>query len=66
MVKTCNSNYYFSENPLLGDADFHVTTFRGRPSEKVRDIILKADNNLRNAVRKIFKKGRKQGHFSTH
>ena len=56
-VRCCISNYYFSEKPLLVDDDFHVTTFRGRPSEKVRDYILKADNQLRSAVRKIFKKG---------
>lgn len=56
-VRCCVSNYYFSENPLLADADFHITTFRARPSEKLRDVILKADNNLRSAVRKVFKKG---------
>ena len=56
-VRCCVSNYYFSKEPLLHNDDFHVTTFRARPTEKVRDILLKADNNLRSAVRKIFKKG---------
>jgi Rps23 Pro-64 3,4-dihydroxylase Tpa1-like proline 4-hydroxylase len=56
-VRCCVSNYYFSEQSLLPDDDFHITTFRARPSEKIRDIILKVDNNLRSAVRKVFKKG---------
>jgi Rps23 Pro-64 3,4-dihydroxylase Tpa1-like proline 4-hydroxylase len=56
-VRCCVSNYYFSEKPLLSDDDFHITTFRGRPSEKIKDVILKIDNNLRGSVRKIFKKG---------
>lgn len=56
-VRCCVSNYYFSKKPLLPNSNFHVTTFRGRPSEKVKDIILKTDNNLRSAVRKVFKKG---------
>jgi Rps23 Pro-64 3,4-dihydroxylase Tpa1-like proline 4-hydroxylase len=56
-VRCCVSNYYFSKEPLLSDDDFHVTTFRARPSEKVRDFILKADNTLRSTIRKVFKKG---------
>ncbi|WP_397447427.1 2OG-Fe(II) oxygenase [Polaribacter sp. R77954] len=56
-VRCCVSNYYFSEKPLLHSDDFHITTFRARPSEKSRDLILKADNHLRSAVRKVFKKG---------
>lgn len=56
-VRCCVSNYYFSKEPLFSDDDFHITTFRGRPSEKIKDIILKIDNNLRSSVRKIFKLG---------
>ena len=56
-VRCCVSNYYFSKQPLLEDDDFHVTTFRGRPSQKMKDVVLKLDNSLRSSVRKIFKKG---------
>lgn len=56
-VRCCVSNYYFSEKSLLSNDDFHITTFRGRPSQKMKDIILKMDNGLRNSIRKIFKKG---------
>jgi Rps23 Pro-64 3,4-dihydroxylase Tpa1-like proline 4-hydroxylase len=59
-VRCCVSNYYFSESPLLLNDDFHVTTFRGRPSQKVKDIILKVDNSVRSTLRKIFKKGIRQ------
>ena len=56
-VRCCVSNYYFSEAAPSAEADFHITTFRGRPSQKIKDIILKIDNGLRNSVRKVFKKG---------
>lgn len=56
-VRRCVSNYYFSEKSLLLDDNFHVTTFRGRPSQKIKDIILRLDNNLRSGVRNIFEKG---------
>lgn len=56
-VRCCVSNYYFSKEPLLEDENFHVTTFRGRPNQNTRNIILKIDNGLRSFVRKIFKKG---------
>jgi Rps23 Pro-64 3,4-dihydroxylase Tpa1-like proline 4-hydroxylase len=56
-VRCCVSNYYFSKQPFLESDTFHVTTFRGRSSEKVRDLFLRADNGLRSSMRKIFKKG---------
>ncbi|MEN8703540.1 MAG: 2OG-Fe(II) oxygenase [Polaribacter sp.] len=56
-VRCCVSNYYFSEEALLENDNFHVTTFRGRPSQKVKDVLLKLDNGLRSSVRKFFKKG---------
>ena len=56
-VRYCVSNYYFSDKPLLASDEFHVTTFRGRSSEKVKDIVLQIDNNFRSGLRKIFKKG---------
>ena len=56
-VRCCISNYYFSEKPLQDSDSFHVTTFRGRPEENSKDIILRVDNFLRGSLRKIFKKG---------
>ncbi|TMM29531.1 2OG-Fe(II) oxygenase [Polaribacter aestuariivivens] len=56
-VRCCVSNYYFSNETLLASDDFHITTFRGRPNEKMKDFLLRADNKLRSTIRKIFKKG---------
>ena len=56
-VRCCVSNYYFSEEPLTQNDQFHVTTFRGRPDQKLKNVILTSDGALRGAIRKIFKKG---------
>lgn len=56
-IRCCISNYYFSEKPLLESDQFHVTTFRGNPSEKIKDKILQVDNFFRATARKFFKKG---------
>jgi len=56
----CVSNYYFSKNPMNETDAFHVTSFRGRPSEKLINVILKIDTNLRMTLRKVFKKGVKE------
>lgn len=56
-MRCCLSNYYFSEIPCDDQAYFHVTTFRGRPEQPVRDLVLRADANLRMTVRKMFPKG---------
>lgn len=56
-IRCCVSNYYFSEEPLLESDEFHITTFRGRSTEQVKDIFLQIDNRLRSGLRKIFKKG---------
>ena len=58
--RRCVSNYYFSNNPVHINDKFHVTSFRGRPSEKLRDVILKIDTNLRMTLRNFFKKGVKE------
>ena len=55
--RNCVSNYYFSDAPLSNTDRFHVTTFRGRPKQKIRNHILKLDSFLRMNLRKIFKKG---------
>ena len=55
--RCCVSNYYFSKSPLLSSDTFHVTSFRGRPEQKVTDAILQMDSWLRMTIRKFFKKG---------
>ena len=55
--RCCISNYYFSKTPLVLTDTFHVTSFRGRPENKLNDIILKTDTWLRMMIRKVFKKG---------
>lgn len=56
-VRCCVSNYYFSETSLTKNDDFHITTFRGRPSQKIKDVVFRIDNSLRSSIRKLFKKG---------
>jgi Rps23 Pro-64 3,4-dihydroxylase Tpa1-like proline 4-hydroxylase len=55
--RCCVSNYYFSEKPLEDHEYFHVTSFRGRPEQPIRDIVLQGDIALRQGIRKVFKKG---------
>src|ERR1700721_534758 len=55
--RCCWSNYYFSAKPLEDHEYFHVTSFRGRPEQPVRDLVLQGDIALRQAVRTVFKKG---------
>jgi len=64
-IRCCVSNYYFSDETYRTDA-FHVTTFRGRPSQKLRNVILKIDALLRTNIRKIFKKGIKENKHKYH
>jgi Rps23 Pro-64 3,4-dihydroxylase Tpa1-like proline 4-hydroxylase len=61
--RCCVSNYYFSPQPADEEEYFHVTSFRGRPEEKVRDLVLQGDAILRNGIRKVFKHGIKKPHF---
>lgn len=56
-MRCCVSNYYFSEIPADRQEYFHVTSFRGRPEQPLRDLVLRADANLRMAVRKVFPQG---------
>lgn len=51
------SNYYFSKHPAEGKGYFHITTFRGRPEQLLRDAALRIDSALRMGVRKLFPKG---------
>lgn len=55
--RKCVSNYYFADEPLLQTDTFHVTSFRARPNQNLKDCILKTDTWLRMNIRKVFKKG---------
>ena len=56
-ARCCISNYYFSDSPLNDNQEFHVTSFRGRPEQVFKDLLLQADAGLRMGIRKIFSKG---------
>jgi len=61
--RCCVSNYYFSSDPIGNEPYFRVTSFRGRPEQPIRDLVLRADSSLRQAIRKL----RPQGiHRTTH
>jgi Rps23 Pro-64 3,4-dihydroxylase Tpa1-like proline 4-hydroxylase len=55
--RCCVSNYYFSKYPVGESEYFHVTSFRGRPEQHVRDLVLRGDVWLRMMIRKLFPKG---------
>ena len=50
-IRKCVSNYFFTLNPVDGQKDYHVTSFRGRPEEKFKDLLMQGDNALRQAVK---------------
>lgn len=55
--RCCVSNYYFSPRPVGGKDYFRVTTFRGRPEQPLRDLLLRIDASLRQGVRRLFPHG---------
>jgi Rps23 Pro-64 3,4-dihydroxylase Tpa1-like proline 4-hydroxylase len=55
--RCCVSNYYFSKHPVGPSDYFHVTSFRGRPEQPVRDLVLRGDAWLRMLVRRLFPRG---------
>ena len=55
--RCCVSNYYFSAQPLEDHEYFHVTSFRGRPEQPFRDLVLQGDVAVRQGIRKVMKKG---------
>ena len=62
--RCCVSNYYFSREPVGGREYFHVTSFRGRPEQPLRDLVLRADIWLRMGIRKFFPQGiRENPHY---
>lgn len=62
--RCCISNYYFSDFPLNPSDKFHVTTYSGRPEDRINNLILSFDASLRMFIRKLFKNGvRKNPHY---
>jgi Rps23 Pro-64 3,4-dihydroxylase Tpa1-like proline 4-hydroxylase len=51
MARNCVSNYYFSSESPEGYDYFHVTRFRGRPEQPLRDLWVRLDARLREAYR---------------
>jgi Rps23 Pro-64 3,4-dihydroxylase Tpa1-like proline 4-hydroxylase len=56
--RCCVSNYYFSEISPHGNEYFHVTSFTGRPEQRLKRFFGVLDNALRNVVSKTLKIGR--------
>lgn len=56
--RCCVSNYYFSTVSPDTTEYFHVTSFSGRPEEKIKRAVGVVDNALRNVVSKTLKRGR--------
>lgn len=62
--RTCVSNYYFSSVSPEEQDYFHVTSFRGRPEDPVRDLLLRADAAMRSLARKVLPGGvRRTRHY---
>jgi len=53
--RCCVSNYYFSKISPDGSNYFHVTSFTGRPQERMRRFVAPIDNGLRTLILKTFK-----------
>lgn len=56
--RCCVSNYYFSQSSPDSSDYFHVTSFTGRPEEKLKRSLGVVDNALRNVVSRTLKFGR--------
>jgi Rps23 Pro-64 3,4-dihydroxylase Tpa1-like proline 4-hydroxylase len=52
-VRRCVSNYFFTLEPVDGQSGYHVTSFRGRPEEKWKDLLMQGDNALRQKVKEL-------------
>lgn len=53
--RCCINNYYFSPQSPNAKAYTHVTSFRGRPEERLKDVILRTDTLLRNLAPRSLK-----------
>lgn len=56
--RCCVSSYYFSTVSPDATQYFHVTSFTGRPEQRLRRLIGRIDNAARNAVSRLLKIGR--------
>ena len=63
--RCCVSSYYFSKQSPDYNNYFHVTSFTGRPNEKIKRIIGPLDNLLRNTFSSLFKIGRGKKEINT-
>lgn len=61
--RCCVSNYYFSSTPPEKEEYFHVTSFTGRPNEKIKRIYGIFDNLIRNFVSNTTSFGRNKKFF---
>lgn len=59
-TRCCVSNYYFSSTPFSKDDSFHVTTFRARPGQIIKDLVLRLDGYARSGIRKVLSNGIKK------
>lgn len=55
--RVCVSNYYFSADSPIGDPYFNVTSFNGRPNQKMRRMYSYFDGKVRNFIRYLFPRG---------
>ena len=62
-TRCCVSNYYFSSTPMEEEPYAHVTSFRGRPEQRLRDVVLQGDNALRNLVGRMLKRNIALSHY---
>lgn len=53
--RCCVSNYYFSPHSVEGKEYYHVTSFRGRPEELFKDMVLVTDLIARNIIGKMLR-----------
>lgn len=57
-TRFCVSNYYYSIDSPDGNNYKHITSFYGRPKQKILNIISPIDNYIRNLSLKLFNAGR--------
>jgi hypothetical protein len=56
-TRRCISNYYFSPHSPNGYENYSRYLFHGRPEQKLRRLVTKADSGLRTILRKVKKSG---------
>ncbi|MET3908984.1 Rps23 Pro-64 3,4-dihydroxylase Tpa1-like proline 4-hydroxylase [Bradyrhizobium sp. S3.3.6] len=65
LARCCVSSYFFTKDSPDATGYFHVTSFDGRPDEKMKKVVSAADNALRNVVAKTLKLGRGKDEANT-